>query len=84
MLRQCYNLHTQAHKQRIVADEYGADLSAGKLHECWFKVIDVACPSDYQGLSGRTGKVFDFQQQVLIFRVYQEAYGRVLREQLPD
>src|SRR6476619_463425 len=40
--------------------------------------------SDYQGLSGRTGSVFDFRQQVLIFRVYQEAYGRVLREEFPD
>jgi len=60
-LRRCDKLHTLAHKQRIIADEYRADLSTDKLHECWFEVIWTARLGDFQGLSGRTGNVFDFQ-----------------------
>jgi hypothetical protein len=71
-LGQCDKLDTLAKKQRIVADEYRADLSTDKLRECWFEVIRVARLGDFQGLPGRTRNVFDFQQRVLIVRVYQE------------
>ena len=43
---QCDKLHTLAQKNRIVADEYSADVSTDKLRECWFEVIKVARQGD--------------------------------------
>ena len=83
-LGQCDKLHTLAQKERIIADQYRAYLSTDKLRECWFEVLPVARLGDFQGLPGRTGNVFDFQQHVLIVRVYQKTDGRVSWNELPD
>src|ERR1700730_11677797 len=83
-LCQCDKLHTLAQKERIVTDEYSADLSADELRECWFEVIKVARQGDLQGPPGRASNVFDILQQVLIVRVYQKPDGRVWWDEFAD
>ena len=82
-LCQCDYLRTLAEKTRIIADEYGADLSSDKLRKGGFEVIQVARVGDFQRPPGGTGNFLDLLLQVLVVRVYQETYGRVWRERVP-